>query len=354
MSVQLEDLIIGLLDRLLSQQQAQAQQATLDAVLAASNANLVLSREILGDVNTLLSQLAVAQAFLSNITAVVDSIQAMMATGSSLSALASQLAALSETWPTGWDTGAGNAVWETPIPTEGTHANVCLADAHYFALYLSNVQLPVSSTAGNNNLFRITGNWNVPGQAAPDFTFPPALDFSTILPTDATAFDWLTRIGAFSWTDLGDGLPALPDPGANTYFWVVWLPQDAWVDLKASLFGVAGAAPNAPVWPGLASVTLGTSLALSDGLVVPGPLDGVIVTITSVPVPISFYPFGTRKSYVRAGAILFVDDNGEAEFPAPIGIDDMVVTPKQMEHADHAVIRLASGVVGTVTPWSIT
>jgi len=99
-------------------------------------------------------------------------------------------------------------------------------------------------------------------------------------------------------------------------------------------------------------VTLGTPLALSDGLTVPGPLDGVLIEITSVPTPISYYPFGTLRSYVHAGGIAFVDDNGQAETTQSIGLAEGVVCPRFMVHADHAIIRLPSGVVGTVTPWT--
>lgn len=109
--------------------------------------------------------------------------------------------------------------------------------------------------------------------------------------------------------------------------------------------------PNAPVWPGLVNVTLGAPQALADGLLIPGPLDGVIVQITAVPIPIGYYPFGPIKSFVRAGAIAFVDDNGDAEFPCPLGPDDNVICPRTMARADHAYLRLPSGVTGTITPW---
>jgi hypothetical protein len=109
----------------------------------------------------------------------------------------------------------------------------------------------------------------------------------------------------------------------------------------------------APVWPGLARVTLGAPLALVDGLFVPGPLDGVLVSVTSVPYPISYYPFGPIPSYVRAGAIMFTVDDGHGEFPQPFGPRDQVICPKTMGHADNAWIRLPSGVIGTVTPWTI-
>lgn len=113
----------------------------------------------------------------------------------------------------------------------------------------------------------------------------------------------------------------------------------------------SGAVP--PIWPGLANVTLGSTVALVDGLLVAGPLAGVIVVITSVPTPISFYPFGSIRSYVRAGAVLFTDDNGDSEFPQPLGPQSQVVLAKSMAVAASCSFRVPSGVLGTVTPFAI-
>jgi hypothetical protein len=103
----------------------------------------------------------------------------------------------------------------------------------------------------------------------------------------------------------------------------------------------------------LAGVTLGTAVALTDGLVVAGPLAGIIVTITAVAPPMSFYPFGTIKSYVRAGAVIFTDDNGDSEFPQPLGPADQLMLCKSMAVADTATFRVTSGVVGTAQPFTI-
>lgn len=117
--------------------------------------------------------------------------------------------------------------------------------------------------------------------------------------------------------------------------------------------GAAVINPNAPIWPGLAGVELGSAVALADGLVVTGPLAGVIVTITSVPTPISYYPFGSIRSYVRAGAVMFTEDNGDSEFAQPLGPSPQIILPKSMVFAASATFRVPSGVVGTVTPFTI-
>jgi hypothetical protein len=139
------------------------------------------------------------------------------------------------------------------------------------------------------------------------------------------------------------------DPAHHGY-WICKLNPAQWLALKESVVP-APAGAVAGVWPGLAHVALGTAQALSDGLLIPGPMHGVVVSITAVPTPISYYPFGPIRSYVRAGAVAFVDDNGQAEFPCPLGPQDEVICPRGMAQAAHAYLRLPSGVVGTITPW---
>jgi len=179
----------------------------------------------------------------------------------------------------------------------------------------------------------------------------PTPDASHILITD-TLLTWLTReeptitwVAGFFGGDAVGG----DDPSGH-WTWICRLSPADWLALYETYFP-APAGANAPTWPGIAHVTLGTALALSDGLLIPGPLHGVLVHISSVPVPISYYPFGPVKSYVRAGAVVFVDDNGDAEFPAPLGPDHLVICPRAMFKADHAYLRLPSGVTGTITPW---
>jgi hypothetical protein len=109
-----------------------------------------------------------------------------------------------------------------------------------------------------------------------------------------------------------------------------------------------------PVWPGLDRVTVGTPVALVDGAVVPGPLDGVIVDVTDHPTGAGRYAFGAISSWRYLGAVLFVADNGAAEWPISIGPESGVVTPRSMVRAASATVRLSGAFTGTVTPWLIT
>ena len=176
---------------------------------------------------------------------------------------------------------------------------------------------------------------------------------SSVRRTD-TVLSWLQREASF-WTwfvGIGGDVRAPDNRLTLTVEWSCVF-TDATLQFAAfgTVAGIAGA-ELAPVWPGIVNVVLGTSLALSNGLTVPGPLDGVIIHVSSVPYPISFYPFGSVKSFVKTGGIIFVDDNGEADIAQPIGIEHQVVCPKTMVRADHAIVRLQSGVVGTIQPWT--
>jgi hypothetical protein len=152
------------------------------------------------------------------------------------------------------------------------------------------------------------------------------------------------NVGGPVFTTAGTGAEEI-----NT--WQTVLDNASFLLLRDRIF--ATSVGTAPIWPGLSGVTLGAPVALSDGLVVSGPLSGVLVAITSVPTPISYYPFGTIKSFVRAGALCFTTDNGQSEFPEPFGPDSQVILPKTMTQADSATVRLASGIVGTITPFTI-
>jgi hypothetical protein len=123
------------------------------------------------------------------------------------------------------------------------------------------------------------------------------------------------------------------------------------IEWKNSL---AAAYVGPPTWPSDGEVTWGTSVALSDGLVVTGPMDGVRVTITSHPNHAGQYAFGDRISYTHVGAIAFISGNGDAEHPESIGLDAQIITPRTMQQAASAVIRLNGGFGGTVKPWAKT
>ena len=122
------------------------------------------------------------------------------------------------------------------------------------------------------------------------------------------------------------------------------------------LLGLTPAPPPiaAPVWPGLANVTLGTAIAFSgSGFDVPGPMDGVLVELTTVPTPLPYYIYGSQTQYGKLGGVAFATDNGDVENQELLGFMHAVYTPRTMSKAQVCHVRSLSGIVGTVTPWTV-
>lgn len=115
-------------------------------------------------------------------------------------------------------------------------------------------------------------------------------------------------------------------------------------------------APDLPtnLWPGLAGVTLGDAVAISNGLVVTGPMHGILVNITDAPAGAGKYVFGDVNSWQHTGGVIFCSDNGYYERAESFGLEQQILVPRTMEMAASAVLRVNSGWVGTVRPWTRT
>ena len=111
----------------------------------------------------------------------------------------------------------------------------------------------------------------------------------------------------------------------------------------------------APVWPGLANVTLGTPVALASGVTITTPMDGVIVSITGTDPDFEhYYTYDDLRAYRNVGALVFLDDDGHAESFQPIGFVSAVYCPRSMKRAGAVKMKVGHGLTGTVTPWTIT
>jgi hypothetical protein len=241
------------------------------------------------------------------------------------------------------------AVWSYNVPGSTFNASDAIGAAGNLPLNLRDL---ATVPAAFSNYFWIVCDWSS-WSVASHVTVQPQPLAANILPDD-TVLTWLQReVPSIAWAYGYWGADFVAGQEPDGYFieWVCKLTSADFDALKAAMFPET--VRGAPVWPGLANVVLGATVALSDGLLLMGPLAGVIVTITSVPKPISYYPFGSIRSYVRAGAIVFTNDNGDSEFPSPFGPDDQVIVPVAMEVAGSCTVRLPSGVVGTITPWSL-
>lgn len=109
---------------------------------------------------------------------------------------------------------------------------------------------------------------------------------------------------------------------------------------------------GAPVWPGLANVSMGAPVALVDQLVLNGPMDGVIVAVTTPPVGLGQYRVGGRRLDYGQMRLAFETDNGELEGWQYFGFEEAVYTPHAMAQAAKCRFQLLGGLGGTVTPWT--
>ncbi len=348
-----EEIILGLIQQIAGEQ-AQAQlAATLNAILAGVNGALVLLRQIVGDLVDPVTGLAAIEARLATFQATTAIDVTAILTAIAATQQAANPIVLPSTFPAGWDAGmqanAQAGVLTPNLPGTTSSAGDFLRYAGAYAMR----RMDIALLDGIEDIYVIADYGaadNVTATFATPFWFVP-----DILPDD-TLLTFVTREnpGQTILQPYGDGGPVFVTAGTGSEeinTWQTVMNEAQFRALRETIFGATIA--TAPVWPGLASVTLGTPVALSDGLFLNGPLSGVIVEVTSVPSPISFYPFGAIKSYVRGGAIVFTTDNGDSEFPQPFGPDNQVILPKSMTSADGATVRLPSGIVGTITPFTI-
>lgn len=128
------------------------------------------------------------------------------------------------------------------------------------------------------------------------------------------------------------------------------------LDQLSQILGLLGGSTPAvhhpPVWPGAAGVVYGDLQDLQSGLVVPGPMHGVIVNITSVDPGTGHYDYDVQRCWRNIGAVSFVNDVGDHEHWQPLGFQHAFYTPKTMTQAASCKLHLGRGPQGTIRPWS--
>jgi hypothetical protein len=181
----------------------------------------------------------------------------------------------------------------------------------------------------------------------------PAFDPTDILSTE-DALTCLTRQNpgwTVTWSFAPDGYVRLEFPGtAEIQKWQTTFDQTGFAAIKSQLFPLASAGVP-PMWPGLANVTLGTPVAIAPQMTVSGPMDGVIVTITSVSVSKPSIPYDTELAYKFIGALAFVSDNGDVETFQALAFTHALYCPERMTRAASVVVKADPSLTGTVTPW---
>jgi hypothetical protein len=346
--------VLAFLQQLVGQQQAQAQQATLDTLLALGNA-------ILTQVNASIQILTNATYGLAALRSQLD-LNAALAT-IQYNDLVARLALVQEAGhavtlpaapPAGFFGAGAGEVWQYVEPgdsfTEGQNATA----AGWFSRQLA------AASAGNFYSsywpgYGVSGEWSNTSEPTLSGAGLPILDPSTILSTDADLIAWFNRTnpGVFTppWSVDGTGHINWVQPGSSWVFTLLFGQSDfaQWQADHAAI-----SKPSAPVWPGLANVTLGGITVLATGLTVTTPMDGVIIKLTGVPTLRGHYDYDGLAGWLNVGALTFLSDGGEAEFYQSLSFTDQVYTPRNMVRAAAVKIRTAPGIVGTVQPWTIT
>jgi len=180
-------------------------------------------------------------------------------------------------------------------------------------------------------------------------------------PTVHDVLDAIAALNNAPTTDLEPVLTSVAGVNTNTLDLIATLaafliPEVATVQTILDAIEAVSPEPtasgNAPIWPGIENVELGTPVALVTGTTIEGPMDGILVDITSAPANAGLYLFGATKSYTHAGSVMFQTDNGDFEFPAKIAVAKHVLCPRTMKSAGHAILRINAGFGGTATPWT--
>lgn len=243
-----------------------------------------------------------------------------------------------------------DTIWQWRPSVGDEQMYTLLQDAGRFGSRVADLgALPVQNAPG----FLLTGPW-----AASDAnelpTDYPAVDWSGIA-ADDTIESYLDRADpAHNWTtDTNTGMVAAESTHANSvgWYWMCRFTPGEFEKLKAAQ---ATASNVPPAWPGVANATLGEAVALAAGVTINEPMDGVLIEITSVPAGTGRYVFDDQSSWMHLGAVAFYTDNDDIEQGQSFSFEHHIIVPKTMVRAAGCVLRCKSGVVGTVTPWTVT
>ncbi len=311
------------------------------------------------DFNTMQGQVASIQAHVLDPTYGLQAIEAEVAANQT--ALLAAIAATQQTGspvtlpvtpPTGYGSvdaaTVATAVWFTVGPTNGVFALSMLENLNTISQFTSDWsnQIDFNDFAGWE---MIPLNIATASLASADVCV--TLDWTTVIASDASAVDWLNRVAGFPIVaDQGGGVPGGSD-GFGNFFSVPWLNTPTFQILRDKQLNL-GQPTIPPVWPGVANVTLGSSTALTNGLMLTGPMDGVIVTILSAPPGKAKFAYGLIQAYQHLAALSFTDDDGHQEGFQPVQFEVGIYCPTTMVTAAGVIFRVDPAVTGTVQPWT--
>lgn len=179
----------------------------------------------------------------------------------------------------------------------------------------------------------------------------PTPDYAGILAND-TRLTWLQRTdldhywGVHPATGEPVGTAGEDDPLSGGYYFCTISEAEFTRVKNHMLYG-------APVWPGIADVTPGAPVALTDGLVLAGPMHGVLLDLTVLPSGGTAWLLGATRIPYNWGQVGFMSDNGEMEAFQWLSAEHSVYLPRQLAVAASASFRVTRPCTATVTPFTI-
>jgi hypothetical protein len=190
---------------------------------------------------------------------------------------------------------------------------------------------------------------------------PPPIDWRLWNGTDDVATFLNTQDQSGGWTDSGDDptfgghatRAGRPDhTGLGTWICDVATWMLPYVSGRAYSRSLLQTTP--PIWPGVDYVTVGTPVALAQGVTVEGPMHGLTLAIDTPPPDVEKTAFDSIDSYYHIGQLAFENDDGAIEGFQPFSFLKEQKTPRRMVIAERCYIRCFLGITGSATPWTIT
>jgi len=179
-----------------------------------------------------------------------------------------------------------------------------------------------------------------PGTAPPAMPIrTPIWDMSQVEAAD-TLLSFVSRLNSYvTWTyhtGTGDHVTGQYNDGAGSIWtFTTKLDEAAFQLLKRAYLRSSGA----PIWPGLAGVTLGTPQAITPPTqTLAGPMAGVIVDITGGTANLPHFLVGAMDSWKAVGTLMFESDHGDAETFQLLGPRQAIYTPRTMTQAQSCLL----------------
>lgn len=244
-----------------------------------------------------------------------------------------------------------SAVWATVSADAGTQMGAIMAiQSAFWRIVRDSLAFDGRLSPGFNFQFDPTA-WVNNG-----FTSWVEVSITDIQPTDADLLGFLTRTApSLTWHQTGEGT-WWADVGSGNALIQCKLTEGEFEFLRMLAGGppAAGIPVVPPVWPGLAGVTLGTPVAIvPTSQTITGPLNGVILDLTTIPQPLPFFDLNAAQGWSKIGQLTFVDDNGDAEPQQLLSFVHGLFMPKSMTRAVSCGVKTLSGLGGTITPFTI-